>query len=164
MLRAPLAAAVALSASVLALSGTARADDCMCVVVELSWGDVAPHFEPQAHFEPHQQSIEVGPFFSSDGTLLTSHAVASRGASAPSRSRAPVQDVLWCASSDDPRCSPGDPAPEDGPRAGDATHAAATQAQDIDLRAQPPRSLGPTHLGANPSRGVRGRLDRPPQR
>ena len=174
MLRAPTVAAVAFCASVLAVSGTAKADDCMCVVVELSWGNAAPHFEPhnsfEPHqpFEPHQQSIEVGPFFSSDGTLLSSHTASARAASshvgsAPSRSGSPVEEVLWCASSDDPRCSPGDPAPEDGPRAGDGTYAAATHPHRIDLRARPSRSLRPTHLGTNPSRGVRGRLDRPPQ-
>lgn len=110
--------------------------------------------EPVTPFE----SVEVGPFFSSDGSLLTS----SPRVSHPTRSS--PREVLWCASPDDPRCSGRDVPEERGPQTGDASHGAAPgtgNSPSLDAYASGTLPLGPVIGGPRPARA--GRLDRPPQ-
>ncbi|MFK7984622.1 MAG: hypothetical protein AB8I08_01240 [Sandaracinaceae bacterium] len=111
--------------------------------------------EPVTPFE----SVEVGPFFSSDGALLTSSPRVTR----PTRSS--PGEVLWCASPDDPRCSGRDVPQERGPQTGDASHGAAPgslHSPSLDAHASGTLPLGPVVGGPRPARA--GRLDRPPQR
>ena len=135
-----------------AAEARASTDDCMCVLAQPDWAPV--------EWERAPQSVEIGPFFSSDGSFLVSRAELER--QAPPRSPTPV---LWCASPDDPRCSGGDGPPDRGPRTGDASHGAATHESD-DARFGPPAPS--TRLafapGGGPSAGARHRIDRPPQR
>jgi len=127
---------------------TASADACACVVSETMFD--APTIRVF-------QSVEVGPLFSSDGTTLSSEAAVSRA-----RRRA-TGEVLLCISADDPRCSPRDSAPGNGPHFVDGATFAATDVPT--LLAGPPSvrqaAVPSTILGARS--GVRDRLERPPR-
>lgn len=154
----------------------AAAETCMCVAAQPTWdgtsAPLTPHvtstqFEPE-QLEPGQlfvaeavtpfESVEVGPFFSSDGSLLTSSPRATR----PTRSG--PREVLWCASPDDPRCSGRDVPQERGPQTGDASHGAAPgtlNSPSLDAYASGTLPRGPVEGGARPA--WMGRLERPPQ-
>jgi len=132
---------------------SAAADDCVCV---------APPTELHAADDDGPrvlQSVEVGPFFSSDGAELSSDLPPQV------RQRVPLErgDVQWCVSADDPRCSPRDRAPNDGPTAVEGAHVASGLA--------PPPRLGPGAAQRRPARalddgardGARDRLERPPR-
>jgi hypothetical protein len=153
MFRACLHAALVIS--VFAPAGMVAADDGMCFTMSdtgSSWARI-------------DQSVEVGPFFSSDGSMLSSPAVERVSMQLEREGRLPAGEVLWCWSPDDPRCSPGDPAPEDGPRAlRDARTAAFvshTTRRWPDLEALAP-SRAPND-DDRPSDGVRSRVERPPR-
>lgn len=81
----------------------------MCAVVHLS--PAAEAADPPAAFEVAVglESVEVGPFFSSDGSTLTSEIAALPRASAAGEPGGP-ETVLWCANRSDPRCG-GDDGP-----------------------------------------------------
>lgn len=150
----------ALAAS-LAPVGQAAAQDCMCLVP----GQMPTSWLLEAQASPHApQSIEVGPVFSSDGEMLVSGAEAeqARADDGGARAEAPVE-VLWCVSSDDPRCAPRDEAPNDGPRAFDASHGASAAADAPRIADAPSAAAGPRgpETGARP--GVRPRVERPPR-
>jgi hypothetical protein len=157
MLRLSLIAAFGFAAT-LGSAGVAAADDCMCALPDWSAGGAT---EGARAATAGPQSVELGPFFSSDGTTLSSR--ARREAASPDDA-APVEDVLWCSSPDDPRCAPADPGPEDGPHAGRATHSGAGPgARDHRI----PPALARTHALAprgGPRPGVRFRVERPPRR
>src|SRR5690606_34173123 len=113
-----------------AAEARASTDDCMCVLAQPDWAPI--------EWERAPQSVEVGPFFSSDGSFLVSRAELERTElvrRGPPRSPTPL---LWCASPDDPRCSGRDGPPDRGPRTGDASHGAASRELD-DVRFGPPR-------------------------
>ena len=154
---------------VLAPAGSAAADDCMCLPAELSWstslsdrlaliqsseGDT-PVFGETAFDE----SIEIGPFFSSDGTLLSSRVPAL----AQGR-RVPPVDVLWCVDANDPRCSGGDPAPGQSVFDGHASQGAALAGSLPDLPEPEPAASSPRAALLGASAGYASRLDRPPRR
>ena len=112
------------------------------------------------------QSIEVGPFFSSDGTMLMSrvrleHSEARGWRVAPPT---PSDDVLWCASADDPRCSPAAPAPEDGPQGTRANPFGASHGERPSLPPPAARTAGSPAEASGPREGVRFELERPPRR
>ncbi len=109
------------------------------------------------------QSMEVGPFFSSDGAMLLSDLPALERRAAPARREG--QEIQWCVSADDPRCAPRDSLPNDGPSSLiEGAHLASTS----PLR---PR-VAPAGLAASRNRdavrgarpGVRDRVERPPAR
>jgi hypothetical protein len=155
MLRACLNVALALS--VLAPAGIAAADDGMCFTRAEGglWSRV----------ERIEQSFEVGPFFSSDGAGLASEVVERVSLRLERERRSPAGEVLWCWSANDPRCSPADSAPEDGPR---AIRTARLVGVVIDHSARWPEldsaslSAAP-HDEDRPSDGVRARVERPPR-
>lgn len=131
---------------------SAAAEDCVCV---------APPTELHTVSESPRvlQSVEVGPFFSSDGAELSSDLPAQIREHAP----VPRGDVQWCVSADDPRCSPRDHAPNDGPTAVEGAHIASGLARTS--------RFGPCMAQSRPARaledgardGVRDRLERPPR-
>ncbi|HJL18197.1 MAG TPA: hypothetical protein RMH99_21210 [Sandaracinaceae bacterium LLY-WYZ-13_1] len=165
MLRPSFIAAVGLFAVTLGSTGAAAADGCMCLPSE--WPlDLASTPESGAAGIPASlaaaaERAQTGPFFSSDGTMLSSRVreTAADGARAP----APVEDVLWCSSPDDPRCAPVEPGPEDGPVSGRASFSGAGHGGHAD---PPPPSMRPMRAPVprgGPRAGVRRRLERPPQ-
>ncbi len=104
------------------------------------------------------QSLDLGPFFSSDGTLLSSRA-ADEGA----RRDAPTE-VLWCWGVDDPRCSPADSPQDHAPRAIQSPHCVAVLEHPLRwpvIDAGSPFSYSDARDGGRP--GVRDRLERPPR-
>lgn len=164
MLRVSLIAALVASAATFASASVARADDCMCALAVL--GD-AEWDRPAWRLD---QSVEVGPFFSSDGTTLVSRLArsgddAGQPAQELARRRVPVEDVLWCVSADDPRCSPRDSSPSDGSRIAEA-RINAHQVTDSEPPLPSPLAARPkpSHSGDGPRAGVRFRIDRPPSR
>lgn len=72
------------------------------------------------------------------------------------------REVLWCASSDDPRCSPSMPAPERSSFAPFAFAAAGVPARS-QLGAPTWTLLERTSLEGQPLAGVRQRVERPPK-
>ncbi len=149
MLRATLMTGLALAT--LAPSA-ASADDCMCFAM--------PDLEQRT--ERRLQSLEVGPFFSSDGTMLTSRELELElerhfGGT-------PAGEILWCWSPNDPRCSPTSPSPDDAPRALRTGPSALTvdhrlrwpEIDDAVLTRNEARLLGPAE-------GVHARVERPPR-
>lgn len=149
MLRATLMTGLALAT--LAPSA-ASADDCMCFAMP----DLGPRAERLA------QSLEVGPFFSSDGTMLTSRQIELElerhfGGT-------PAGEILWCWSPNDPRCSPASPSPEDAPRAL-RTRPTGVTVPDRLRWAQPDDSTldRSDAFLLGPSEGVHGRVERPPR-
>ena len=107
--------------------------------------------------------MEVGPFFSSDGATLTSD-LPEPATPRAERRRESDEGVLWCVSADDPRCSPRDGAPNDGPSSLEAPHVASTT--PAHPRLGPPASGGlrPRHAEGGDRPGVRDRVERPPAR
>ncbi len=104
-------------------------------------------------------SVEVGPFFSSDGTILTSRLdlEAKRG-------EEPFGgEVLWCFSPYDPRCSPSSPVPEDSPQWLGRAHAAGTSDASPRLRDRAPTSSIRADIDGGPRAGVQPRVERPPR-
>ena len=166
--------AALLGAAALGGGSVAQADDRLCPVPDAPGMSVqVPVYE---RFElaadaalggrglRDLESIEVGPFFSSDGTALVSGGrLPSAPVAAPSLGRAPL-DVLWCRGANDPRCNGGDPAP-DALTNFDVTHAGAAV---IEARAAIGRAslaggaLAPDDEG--PRDGVQSELERPPRR
>ncbi len=158
----------------------AAAETCMCVAAQPTWdGPTAAHttsYLTSTQFGPEQiapeqldafvaeaitpfESVEVGPFFSSDGSLLTSSPRVTR------TTRSGPKEALWCASPDDPRCSGRDVPPERGPQTGDASHGAAPGALNsprLDAYLSGSVRFGPP-LGG-PRAGEAARLERPPRR
>jgi hypothetical protein len=126
---------------------TAAAQDCMC-------------FGPDtvARSLHVAQSQDLGPFFSSDGTLLSSRAVDE-----DAQREAPTE-ILWCWSANDPRCAPANPPQEPNPCALQTAHALAILDEAIDW---PPPDSGsrPPYPDARDARrpGVRARVERPPR-
>jgi hypothetical protein len=126
----------------------AAADDCMCL-----------HGNGLVNADPILESFEVGPFFSSDGTLLVSAQLEPRA-----KENRQSDEVLWCASPYDPRCSPASPSPET-PR---ANLSGGSSAANIEHRHDWPELVEstPEHHAAEamlPSAGVRSRVERPPR-
>lgn len=126
---------------------------------------------PQMVLAPREprflESVEVGPFFSSDGSTLTSEELAVEEEPAPDApvlARREGGEVPWCVSADDPRCWPRDSAPYDGPHARDATSAGAEASTRLALTAPDARAERPRLTLGAPRAGVRGRVDRPPGR
>lgn len=191
MLRASFIAAVGFAAA-LGPTAVASADECLCAwpmplegveldaaqieAMQLDAMQVEGASLDAAQLEALQvpalvgperaQSIEVGPFFSSDGTMLMSrvrleHSEARGWRVAPP---APSEDVLFCANADDPRCSPAAPAPEDGPQ---GTRSNPFGRSDADRPSLPPPAAVTTdspHATTGPRDGVRRGLERPPRR
>lgn len=174
MLRTSVISALLLTA--LASASSARADDCMCL------NDVGPW--PQLSSETQRlleqglleqglaledgllerallESFEVGPFFSSDGTLLSS---AVRDTRAHRREHKNSGEVLWCASPYDPRCAPATPSPE-SPHASLSSGPSATtidRRHDWPLLRSIPIAMN-TAEGLSASAGARARVERPPR-
>lgn len=108
------------------------------------------------------QSMEVGPFFSSDGTMLTSDLPApERPAAEPRREGT---EILWCVSADDPRCSPRDTAPNDGPGSLHVARIASSTNAHPRLGPPGPSGVRPRHAIGAARPGVRDRVERPPAR
>jgi len=128
------------------------AEDCVCV---------APPTELHTEAESPRvlQSVEVGPFFSSDGAELSSDLPTQV------RERTPVPrgDVQWCVSADDPRCSPRDRAPNDGPATVEGAHVASglTRTPRLGPSSAQHRPAGALVDGARD--GARDRVERPPR-
>lgn len=105
------------------------------------------------------QSQDLGPFFSSDGTLLS-----SRATDEATRRDAPATEILWCWSANDPRCAPADPPEDQNPRAIQSARAFAVVESDLDW----PSSEESTRSSRCEARdgdrsGVRSRVERPPR-
>lgn len=159
MLRASLIVALALATTVatgLSTTSTARADElCMSL----------PALTVRAM--RIEQSIEVGPFFSSDGTTLISRGdlddLLSR-AELEHEAGTPLSDILWCWSSDDPLCSPIAPSPDDAPRALREVRSAIGQELD-DAAAEHGEAIALPRpdVERGGRDGVRSRVDRPPR-
>ena len=134
-----------------------RADDCMCLPPQMVLAPREPRF---------LESVEVGPFFSSDGSTLTSEELAVEEQPAPAQARPLARrdggEVPWCVSADDPRCWPRDSAPYDGPHARDATSAGAEAPTPLGLGPPDARAVRPRVALGAPRAAVRGRVDRPP--
>lgn len=144
MLRASLIAAFTLTT---ALPLSAAAEDCTCMVPEIGLRSIHP-----------TQSQDLGPFFSSDGTSLSSRATSgANGNGEPG-------EILWCWSSHDPRCSPSDAPQDHGPRALRSGHGVGIVATASDW---PPPDAGSdfSHPDArgHGRPGVRARVERPPR-
>lgn len=114
-----------------------------------------------------EQSFEVGPFFSSDGTTLI-----SRGDLDDLLSRAelehgagtPLTEILWCWSGNDPRCSPIAPSPDDAPRAlREVRSAIAEELHDTTAEHGVVITLPRPEVQRGAREGVRARVDRPPR-
>ncbi len=153
MLRALASTALVLAS--LAPNG-AYADDCMCFAM--------PDLGARVRLA---QSIEVGPFFSSDGTMLTSRESAREldriAMGAPSRGT-PAGEILWCWSADDPRCAPSHPSPDDGSRALRTGPTAIVIDHDLRWPEQSDHSSARTSaLLLGPADGVNARVERPPR-
>lgn len=135
----------------------ASAQDCMC----LGWAEAPPPQPVQV-----EQSIEVGPVFSSDGeTLLSPDAHAVQPGLVRVDEPAPTApvEVLWCLSSNDPRCGSRDEAPNDGPQAYEAFHGAAPATSRPPLP-RPDHARAPhASNDGSPRDEMRGRLERPPR-
>lgn len=152
MLRIFCIAAIAAATSLAPLQ--AQADDCMCATVQMQWGQM------EWRTTRMMESLEVGPLFSSDGTMLVS--AIARAARAPRP--APSGRVLWCASADDPRCAPRDSAPNHGSQVLDGAHIAFSTLRTPRIAA-PPIARRP--FAAELERGRAGfedELERPPRR
>lgn len=106
-----------------------------------------------------EQSREVGPFFSSDGTLISSRlpSVAKQG-----RRGSPIE-VAWCVSANDPRCSSGDPAPGESLLSGKLSHGAALTPEPPELPEPLLASTSPRAVLLGASAGHSSRLERPPR-
>lgn len=104
------------------------------------------------------QSQDLGPFFSSDGTLLSSRAVDD-----DAQRDAPTE-ILWCWSADDPRCAPANPPEDHNPRAIQSAHAVAIVDEAIDWPT-PDEGTRFTRCEARDGHrsGVRSRIERPPR-
>lgn len=150
----------ALTVSVLAPAGTAAADDCMCVAMPTGRAVRVSRLEQSL-----LESNELGPFFSSDGSSLSSSQLERITQHFEREARRPIGEVLWCWSPSDPRCAPGDPAPEEAPRASRTAPSLAVLPDraarwrevwtDTELRAPPEDD--------RPREGVRARVERPPR-
>lgn len=113
-----------------------------------------------------RESLDVGPFFSSDGmTLISSGELDElfRVHEVEHRERAPLSEILWCWSGDDPNCSPTTP-PRDAPHALQAGHRAIPvdmfgRWPALEDGGRPPRGA----LQGGPREGVRNRVERPPR-
>ncbi len=153
-----------LLATSLAPAGVAAAQDCLCLMP----GHTPPAWQGwlEASASPRvPQSIEVGPVFSSDGELLVSDAAREAGARdgvTRARRAAPVE-VLWCVSADDPRCSPRDEAPNDGPRSFEGSHGAGPAIDSPRLATARPRAVSRPVCDGLPRPERRGRVERPPR-
>ncbi|MCA9604438.1 MAG: hypothetical protein KC619_02515 [Myxococcales bacterium] len=108
------------------------------------------------------QSMEVGPFFSSDGAMLTSDLPLEEQPQAEPRREG--TEILWCVSADDPRCSPRDSAPNDAPGTLQAARIASTTPAHPRLGPPGPSGLRPRHAIGAARLGVRDRVERPPSR
>jgi hypothetical protein len=103
-----------------------------------------------------RESIEVGPFFSSDGTLLSSRLELERREQRAS-------EILWCWGAYDPRCSPSSPTPDNGPHAlGRGLSAAGPATSPRWLRAEP-LAIPRAHVLGQARAGVSQRVERPPR-
>lgn len=130
----------------------AAADDCMCFGV--------PDFG--AHAARVLQSVEVGPFFSSDGTMLTSRQLELE--IERHFGNHPASEILWCWSPDDPRCSPVNHSPDDTPRALRSGQSGVTVEHRLQwpLLSDDPLERGDARL-LGPAEGVHSRVERPPR-
>jgi hypothetical protein len=158
MLRASLIAALSLAALAaigLSTAGTARANELCMSLPDLTVRSMRI-----------EQSFEVGPFFSSDGTTLI-----SRGELDDLLSRAelehgagtPLTELLWCWSGNDPRCSPVAPSPDDAPRAlRDVRSAIAEELYDPAAEHGVAIALPRPEVERGARDGVRASVDRPP--
>lgn len=154
---------------VLAPAGSAAADDCMCLPAELSWSTslsdrLALIQSSEGETPSFAESIEIGPFFSSDGTLLSSRVPALVQGHRVGRGTVPPVDVLWCVDANDPRCSGGDPAPGQSVFDGHASQGAALAGSLPDLPEPEPAASSPRAALLGASAGYASRLDRPPRR
>lgn len=145
----------ALALTALCPSGAA-AEECMCIAVS----------DLGVRAERLLASVEVGPFFSSDGTMLTSRVVELERHFVIERhfGGTPATEILWCWSSDDPRCSPVQPSPDDGSRA--LRHVPSGMIADHSLRWRESHAdalAGGTAALLGPSEGVHARVERPPR-
>lgn len=152
MLRAALIAAISLAA--LAPVSSALADDHVCMSV------------PELATALAQQSIDVGPFFSSDGAMLISRSSLDDlllRAELESKEGTPLSEILWCWSGNDPRCSPTTPAHDDGPHVGRTAPCAFVD----EAGTWPKLAEGLAHTLREEDRGardgVRSRVERPPR-
>lgn len=153
MLRASLITACTLAA--LAVTGSARADELCMSMPELPGRSVRI-----------VQSIEAGPFFSSDGSTLISQAELDDLLARADDSGAPLAEIHWCWSGNaDPRCSPSAPSPDDAPHGLRSARNVVAVLDDLmatrrgGVIVEPPR---PEAQGSARD-GVRSRIDRPPQ-
>lgn len=150
MLRASLIAALALST---VAPTSAAAEDCMCF---------GPDTVVRSLYVA--QSQDLGPFFSSDGTLLSSSILLSARAADEAKQRDVPTEILWCWSANDPRCAPADPPEDHNPRAFQSARAFAVVEDDLEW----PTSEGSTRSSRREGRdgdrsGVRSRVERPPR-
>lgn len=166
MLR-PFVLASLVSTVTLGWADPAAAEDlCMCAEGR-SWSIELPESTELSEGPAGErlQSIEVGPLFSSDGTMLSSWTRLERTAEEGwlVHTTPPVEDVLWCSGRDDPRCSPADPGPENGPQNGRASHAGAILV--VGEHRIPPalETTLPSVLRNGSREGVRARVERPPR-
>jgi hypothetical protein len=146
-------ASIAALVIALAPSGSAAAQDCTCRSYSTEHG---------ARVVSILESFEVGPLFSSDGTLLSSRAEFE---SELARGNQEKQggDVLWCAGPYDSHCAPAAPSPEDSPRALRSSSSGALA--DVSLR-WPRLSPGSSDLPpceGGPRAGILARVERPPR-
>lgn len=161
---------VIVALSMFAPSGAA-ADDCMCMAVSQVMGTHLTNLDDVSlgDLAARAQSLEVGPFFSSDGSALVSSAMVSNAlvAAVAELNRdpsTPLSEILWCWGPDDPRCAPSAPAPEDPPSISRTAQSATPGERPI----YPPvdgsafaSARGELPDGARD--GVRARVERPPR-
>ncbi len=111
------------------------------------------------------QSAEVGPFFSSDGSTLTSEerSVEEKRLRDLRAAEGEHGPVPWCVSADDPRCSPRDSAPHHRTATVEGAHVAAGFASAPEFG--DPNATETTSRAAidGERAGVRHRLERPPR-
>jgi hypothetical protein len=145
-----LAIAILFAAPLLAQS--AAAQDCLCLVGEEGFA-LMDGFE-LIDAETPDTTIESVAFVGGG-----SDATADAGSGAPAH-----RTVLWCASSNDPRCQPMQPSDVPTPSALSSSPVGATVAAltRFSRRFAIEMTMTPS-LGLTPSTGVRSSLDRPPR-
>lgn len=146
-------ASCALLATLLLPVGARAAEACSCLGPDGTFGVSAP----SDAVDPAGADVADG--VDADGETLSRplDEISSLAPAPP----APVENVLWCEGSDDPRCAPQQGQP-DAPRVS-VPGPALPRAEDAHRDTIDPALHRTPATGAGPSAGVYAEVDRPPR-